>query len=136
MNAAPSTALPLGSSRTLSPTRLSRVDPEGPAHVVRLLNTVLAVVALRPGDRIKKEATGTAAVKDEVKEEVKTEVKTESGEGQKQDGAPGETTAADGGEEGEEEAEDEGEGAIDDDDDEVPFIEDIGWREVAGFIVM
>lgn len=135
MNAAPSTALPLGSSRTLSPTRLSRVDPEGPAHVVRLLNTVLAVVALRPGDRIKKEATGTTGVKEEVKEEPKPEIKNEAGEVANQDGTAADPTA-NGGDEVEAEVGDEGEGAIDEDDDEVPFVEDIGWREVAGFIVM
>lgn len=87
-SAAPSSALPLGSSNILSPTRLTRVDPSGPAHVVRLLNTVLAIVAITPEDKIEKE------VKDEVKEE-------------------------------EEE-----------DEDEVPFREEIGWREILGFVVI
>ncbi len=102
-NAAPSSALPLGSSRILSPTRLTRVNPSGPAHVVRLLNTVLAIVAIVPEDRIKKE----------------TEVKKEEA---KREGEEGEVKK----EEGEEE----------EDEDDVPYREEIGWREVLGFIVM
>lgn len=86
-HAAPTTALPLGLSRILSPTRLTRVDPLGPAHITRLLNTVLAVVHLVPGDRLRKEA------KEEMDE-------------------------------------------VEDGDDEVPYREEIGWREVAGFVVM
>ncbi|KAK4688997.1 polyribonucleotide 5'-hydroxyl-kinase, partial [Tremellales sp. Uapishka_1] len=92
-NAAPSSALPLGSSRILSPTRLTRVDPGGPAHVVRLLNTVLAVVNLVPEDKI---VSDKEIVKGEAKEEIGDE----------------------------------------DEDDEVPYKEEIGWREVLGFIVI
>lgn len=110
-NAAPSTALPLGSSRILSPTRLTKVDPSGPAHITRLLNTVLAVVHLTPGDRIVKDK------KVDVKEE-KVDVKSED------------TVKVEQGEEQDPPAEE------DDDDEEVPYREEIGWREVAGFIVM
>jgi hypothetical protein len=91
---------------------LTKVDPTGPAHVTRLLNTVLAVVAMTPEDRIKKDFKGKADIKVEVKAETEG---AEGGEGHE------------GGEEG---AED------DDDDDEVPFREEIGWRETLGFIVM
>ncbi|WWC71655.1 uncharacterized protein I206_105613 [Kwoniella pini CBS 10737] len=101
-NSAPSSALPLGSSRTLSPTRLTRVDPSGPAHVVRLLNTVLAIVDIKPEDRIKSDKKPKI-------EEVKTE---------------GEEI------EGQEEEEEE------EDMEEVPFVEEIGTREVLGFIVI
>lgn len=107
-SAAPSSALPLGSSHILSPTRLTRVDPGGPAHVVRLLNTVLAIVAITPEDRI-----DTSKKEEEVKDEVK--------------------------EEGEEEGEDVPDavaGKVDQEEDEVPFREEIGWREVLGFVVM
>lgn len=103
-SAAPSSALPLGSSHILSPTRLTRVDPGGPAHVVRLLNTVLAIVAITPEDRI---------TKSEVNEEVKEEQEEEG-----------------------EDVPDEVAGKVDQEEDEVPFREEIGWREVLGFVVM
>ncbi|WWD02415.1 hypothetical protein V865_000454 [Kwoniella europaea PYCC6329] len=103
-NSAPSSALPLGSSRILSPTRLTRVDPSGPAHVVRLLNTVLAIVDIKPEDRIKPETSPKVE-----------EVKAETGEG----------------EEVKEEQQEEEE-----DMEEVPFKEEIGTREVLGFIVI
>ena len=117
-NAAPSTALPLGESRIISPTRLTRVDPSGPAHITRLLNTVLAVVHLSPEDRIKKD--GQVKVKDEPAPEsegVKAE-EPSAGEG-------------DGGVAAEEEGEEE-----DMDEDEVPYREEVGWKEITGFIVM
>ena len=109
-NAAPTSALPLGSTRVLSPTRLSRVDPSGPAHVVRLLNTVLAIVAITPEDRLGKAQ--------EVKKEGSAEIVKAEGE-----------DAEDGQEEGQEPGEEE-------DEDEVPYREEIVWREVLGFIVM
>jgi polyribonucleotide 5'-hydroxyl-kinase len=87
------------------------VDPSGPAHITRLLNTVLAVVQLVPGDRIKKDKPAED-VKQEVKEEAKPEVEADGDEGVDQ-AMP--------------EVEDE---------EEVPFKEEIGWREVTGFIVM
>jgi len=119
-NAAPSSALPLGSSRALSSTRLSKVDPSGPAHVHRLLNSVLAVVHIIPGDRIiKQKPTG------DVKPEVKTEAE-ETGEGEEVKTEDVE------GEKGDELKVDEEQ----EEDDEVPYIEDVGTREVAGFIVM
>ncbi|WWC90798.1 uncharacterized protein L201_005735 [Kwoniella dendrophila CBS 6074] len=104
-NSAPTSALPLGSARILSPTRLTRVDPSGPAHVVRLLNTVLAIVDVKPEDRIKSDKAPKI-------EEVKAEV------------TEGEEVKA---EEAEEEEEDM---------EEVPFVEEIGTREVLGFIVI
>ena len=113
-NAAPSSALPIGSARILSPTRLTRVNPSGPAHVVRLLNTVLAIVAIHPDDRLKKDKDKEVK-KEEVKEKEENEgVKKEEGE----------------------EAEDGEEDDEDEDEDDVPYREEIGWREVLGFIVM
>ena len=120
-NAAPSSALPLGSSRALSSTRLSKVDPSGPAHVHRLMNSVLAIVHIVPGDRIIKEKPT------ESKPEVKPEVKVEGEEGTEELEGEGKV------EDGDAQAEDVDE---DDEDDEVPYIEDVGTREVAGFIVM
>lgn len=73
-NAAPTSALPLGSSHVLSPTRLTRVDPGGPAHVVRLLNTVLAIVRVDPEDRLE---TAKSKVKEEEGEKAEEEVKEE-----------------------------------------------------------
>lgn len=150
-HAAPSTALPLGSTRILSPTRLTRVDPTGPAHAVRLLNTVLAIVAINPDDRIPKTKPGQPEIK---VEETKGAVKVEEG-GEGEAGEAGEAAGAEGaeGQEGEvkvEEQPTEGDGAegqeegvaaededeVDEDEDEVPYREEIGWREVLGFIVM
>jgi polyribonucleotide 5'-hydroxyl-kinase len=125
-NAAPSTALPLGESRILSPTRLTRVDPSGPAHITRLLNTVLAIVHLSPEDRIKKEGQ-IAPVKEEPVPSAADA--TESGDAVKVE-AGGEEHKADaegGGAEEEEE---------DMDEDEVPYREEVGWKEITGFIVM
>ncbi|WVQ99907.1 hypothetical protein IAU59_007050 [Kwoniella sp. CBS 9459] len=122
-NSAPSSALPLGSSRILSPTRLTRVDPTGPAHVVRLLNTVLAIVQITPQDRITPAKTADEKVKTEVAND--EGVKKEAVEGD--EGAQGE-----GGEEGVGE-----EDVVEDmDAEEVPFVEEIGTREVLGFIVI
>jgi polyribonucleotide 5'-hydroxyl-kinase len=107
-NAAPTSALPLGSSRIFSRTKLSRVDPTGPAHVVRLLNTVLAVVAIHPADRLKVENAKQSEVKEEKTEGeagVEGDVKVEVADHE-------------------------------DEEDEVPYKEEIGWREVLGFIVM
>jgi polyribonucleotide 5'-hydroxyl-kinase len=97
---------------------LSKVDPSGPAHVHRLLNSVLAVVHIIPGDRIIKDKP-TGDVKPEVKPEVE-----ETGEGE-------EVKIEDGEKVDESKVDEE-----DDEDDEVPYIEDVGTREVAGFIVM
>ncbi|WVR07435.1 hypothetical protein IAU60_004476 [Kwoniella sp. DSM 27419] len=118
-NSAPSSALPLGSARTLSPTRLTRVDPSGPAHVVRLLNTLLAVVQVKPEDRLVTDKT-------KVKQEVKAEPTVGVVASADAEVAP----------EGEDVKEEEG---IEEDlgeDDEVPFKEEIGTREVLGFIVI
>lgn len=105
-SAAPTSALPLGSTHILSPTRLTRVDPGGPAHVVRLLNTVLAIVAITPEDKIVPE--------DKVKVEEEEEVKEEEGE----------------------DTLDAVAGKVELEEDEVPFREEIGWREVLGFVVI
>ncbi|ODN92739.1 protein Clp1 [Cryptococcus wingfieldii CBS 7118] len=104
-NTAPSSALPLGSSKVVSPTRLVKVDPSGPGHVVRLLNTVLALVQVKKEDWLNPE-------------EMKEEKEEHDGEGA--EGTEGEVK--------EEEQEDE--------DDEVPYKEEIGTREVLGFIVI
>lgn len=118
--------MPLGSSRILSPTRLTKVDPSGPAHVVRLLNTVLALVSILPEDRIPKVQKTENIVKPEIKVESKAE-----------------ETKPEGVEEGEsseevkkEKEQTEVELEVDEDEDEVPFKEEIGTREVLGFIVM
>jgi len=88
------------------------------------MNSVLAIVHIVPGDRIIKEKVD----KSEIKPEVKPEVKEEQGDGQV---GPG------GEEQGEVKMEDgEVVGGDEDEDDEVPYIEDVGTREVAGFIVM
>ncbi|ORY35433.1 hypothetical protein BCR39DRAFT_509714 [Naematelia encephala] len=132
-NAAPSTALPLGSSRILSPTRLTRVDPSGPAHVTRLLNTVLAIVAIDKQDRIPKikpEAT-TDNIKIETQSTEAVDVKIENPV-DNEDGQP----AEEGEGEQEEEAGDAQEQEDAEDEDEVPYIEEVGWREVLGFIVI
>lgn len=77
---------------------------------------MLAIVRIDPEDRIVKEQPAETVKADSA---VKTEplVKTENGE------TSGETAA-------EEEEED------DDEDEDVPLREEIGWREVVGFIVM
>jgi len=117
-SAAPSTALPLGSSHVLSPTRLTRVDPAGPAHVTRLLNTVLAIVAITPEDKI---APAAPAVKEEAEDAAAAEVKEEADEAKEEEG---------------EDVPDAVAGKVEEDEDEVPFKEEIGWREVLGFVVM
>jgi polyribonucleotide 5'-hydroxyl-kinase len=68
-----------------------------------LLNTVLAIVAITPEDRIDK----TEVKKEEVKEEPEGE-----------------------------DVPDAVAGAVDLEEDEVPFREEIGWREVLGFVVV
>lgn len=85
------------------------------------MNAVLAVVHVLPGDKIIKEQA--------VKEEVKPEVKPEEEVKAEQDGTG---TAAD----EQDTAPAEAEATAEEEDDEVPYIEDIGTREVAGFIVM
>ncbi|KAJ9125374.1 hypothetical protein QFC22_000334 [Naganishia vaughanmartiniae] len=131
--AAPSSALPMGSTRALSATRLTRVDPSAPANVHRLHNAVLGLVIVSDADKRedlppRKVKTSGEAVKQEngdatpattttdaqadaaVKEEDGKHVKTE-------DGA---------------EADDEEE----DEDEEPIWKEEIGWREVCGFLTI
>ena len=90
------------------------------------MNSVLAIVHIVPGDRIIKAKVD----KSEVKPEVKPEVKAEQEQGDGQVGPGGEEQGEVKMEDGEVVGEDE------DEDDEVPYIEDVGTREVAGFIVM
>ena len=125
-NAAPSTALPLGSTRILSPTRLTRIDPSGPAHITRLLNAVLALVAITPSDRIK--SAGDGGADPTIKEESEAKVEPKDGSNVKEEVGEGADAAH--------EAEGDNEGEEIDDEDEVPFREEIGYREVLGFIVM
>jgi polyribonucleotide 5'-hydroxyl-kinase len=87
------------------------------------MNSVLAIVHIIPGDRIHKEKPAG-----DLKPEIKPEVKAEGeGEGEQ---AEGEEVKMEDGEK------EEGHVEEDEEDDEVPYIEDVGTREVAGFIVM
>jgi polyribonucleotide 5'-hydroxyl-kinase len=103
------------------------------------LNTVLAVVHLVPGDRIRqppkevKDAKAGGEVVD-VKAEPEQDVKME-GAGEGGEDPAGHSSEVRGEGEG---ADEEGEGGNgeDEDEDEVPYVEEIGWREVTGFIVM
>jgi polyribonucleotide 5'-hydroxyl-kinase len=119
----------MGSTRVLSATRLIKVDPSAPANVHRLQNAVVGLVIVSDADKLEdlqtgqngvdgvKHEDGAAADGDEVKQEsepVKTE---EDGEAVKE-------------EEGAEDAEEE------DEDGEPVWKEEIGWREVAGFLTM
>jgi polyribonucleotide 5'-hydroxyl-kinase len=127
--AAPTSALPMGSTRVLSATRLTKVDPSAPPNVHRLQNAVVGLVVVSDDDKlpdavdgkhkgssVKQEDAGETPNVPEVKEEPETEPKTE-------DGATEDVKE-------EEEAEDE------DEDDEPIWKEDIGWREVCGFLTM
>ncbi|KAJ9103683.1 hypothetical protein QFC20_004686 [Naganishia adeliensis] len=126
--AAPSSALPMGSTRVLSATRLTKVDPSAPANVHRLQNAVVGLVVVSDDDKLPDAVDGktkNSSVKQEdavetseeppVKEEPETESKTE-------DGATEEPK--------EEEIEDE------DENDEPIWKEEIGWREVCGFLTI
>lgn len=102
------------------------------------MNAVLAIVHILPADKIVKEqdekAVGDASM---VKEEAKDESTALSGEDEQKppvDGQEGKDVKLD--ESGH--ADDEVKPDADDEDmdDEVPYIEDVGTREVAGFIVM
>ncbi|WVN90221.1 mRNA cleavage and polyadenylation factor Clp1 [Cryptococcus depauperatus CBS 7841] len=125
-NAAPSTALPLGSAKVLSPTRLTRVDPSGEGHVVRLLNKVLALVKIENEDRI------VPTVKEEKQEGQQSEEEATSKDGEEGNG--GERTEEEG--EGEVTRTEEQKEESLDEEDEVPFKEEIGTREVMGYIVI
>lgn len=99
------------------------------------MNAVLAIVHIQPGDKIVKEkdpanptlAAAPGVVKEEVKEENGKPVIKEEGTDIKSEEEVGEELGGDDQKMQEEE---------EDMDDEVPYIEDIGTREVAGFIVM
>ncbi|KAJ9093607.1 hypothetical protein QFC19_008274 [Naganishia cerealis] len=129
--AAPSSALPMGSTRVLSATRLTRVDPSAPANVHRLHNAVLGLVIVSEGDKredlppkkgrsgeaVKQEDSAAATIDghgdtSSVKQEGEADVKTEENA------------------EGDNEEEDE------DEDEEPIWKEDIGWREVCGFLTI
>ena len=86
-NAAPSSALPLGSARILSSTRLTRVDPSGPAHVVRLMNGVLGLVGVSSSDRV--DGKKVEEVKaEEVAEDGEAGLKEEEGEEEEEEEVP------------------------------------------------
>ena len=118
----------MGSTRVLSATRLTKVDPSAPANVHRLQNAVVGLVVVSDDDKLPDAVDGktkNSAVKQEdagetpdeppVKEEPET-VKTEDGAAEE----PNE----------EEDVEDE------DENDEPIWKEEIGWREVCGFLTM
>lgn len=118
-SAAPSSALPIGQQRILSATRLTRVNPASSPNIHRLQNVILGLVMVSEED--KRTDLPPRKVKAVKKEEVKEEVKAE-----------GDATApaADG--EVNTEVDDE-----DDDEEEEPiWREEIGWREVCGFLTM
>lgn len=102
------------------------------------MNAVLAIVHIQPSDKIVKakvDPATTSAVVGSVKDDIKDE-KPPLADGQPVSGEIDDDTKPevkdvdvdeDAGVQGEEE---------DDMDDEVPYIEDVGTREIAGFIVM
>lgn len=110
-SAAPSSALPIGKQRILSATRLTRVNPAASPNIHRLQNAILGLVMV--SDEDKRTDLPPRKVKEVKKEEVK------------QEGDIKEEVKA---EEGDEEEEEEEEEPI--------WKEEIGWREVCGFLTM
>lgn len=77
---APSSALPIGTARSITETILHKVDPTLPAHESHLLNAVLALVRVPAPSAAaadKKKEAGATAVK---KEEPDSEPAREAGE--------------------------------------------------------
>ena len=127
----------MGSTRVLSATRLTKVDPSAPASVHRLQNAVVGLVIVSDADKREdlqtgpdggvdgvkqEETTDTGDVPEAVKHESEAPLKTEeNGESVKE-----ETDAAEA-----EVEEEEGE-----EDGEPIWKEEIGWREVCGFLTM
>lgn len=118
----------MGSTRVLSATRLTKVDPSAPPNVHRLQNAVVGLVVVSDDDKLPdavdrknksssvKQEDATKADVSEVKEESETVPKTEDGDG--------------------EEVKEEDKAEDDDEDDEPIWKEEIGWREVCGFLTM
>lgn len=107
------------------------------------MNAVLAIVHIRPGDKIVKDKDATKPVtappSTSASISVKTEVKEEPTPGSNVSGEEVKPESAEGVKEEKQNGDEGGEGVKeeeDDMDDEVPYIEDIGTREIAGFIVM
>lgn len=151
---APSSALPIGKQRVLSPTRLTRVNPASPPSIHRLANAVLGLVMVSEDDKRtdlaplppKKTnvATKTAGVKKEEQEttgEVKKEDETGNGTGAvSSNGADTDVnvkTEEKPTEEQKAEEDNEDEDDEDEDEEQEPvWKEEIGWREVCGFLTM
>lgn len=124
----------MGSTRVLSATRLTKVDPSAPANVHRLQNAVVGLVVVSDADKredlqtvqngadgVKQEDTNIDAPEEFVKQESEAPVKTEeNGESVKEEEHAAEAEV--------EEDEDE--------DGEPVWKEEIGWREVCGFLTM
>lgn len=124
----------MGSTRVLSATRLTRVDPSAPANVHRLQNAVVGLVVVSDADKredlqtgqngadgVKQEDTIDNAPEEFTKQESEAPVKTEENGGSVK------------------EEEDTGEADVEEDeeeDGEPIWKEEIGWREVCGFLTM
>jgi len=120
-SAAPSSALPIGKQRILSATRLTRVNPASSPSIHRLQNAVLGLIMVSEED--KRTDLPPRKVK-EVKEVKAEEVKTD-------DTKPEGGVAAGMGDSVKPEEDD------DDEEEEEPiWKEEIGWREVCGFLTM
>jgi polyribonucleotide 5'-hydroxyl-kinase len=139
--AAPSSALPMGSTRVLSATRLTRVDPSAPANVHRLHNAVLGLVIVSDTDkredlppRKAKKSLVDGAVKQENGDGPTTTTTTTEAQGdtavKEEDGTGVVKT------EGNAEAHDNDDDEDEDEDEEPIWKEEIGWREVCGFLTM
>lgn len=149
--AAPSTALPIGKQTTMSPTRLTKVDPSTPATIHRLQNAILGLILVSDQDkRMDIPERKPKRVKKEVVEEMKEEMKGEEvdvkveGAVEKQDHSyvpikpEGDDAQVEGSEAtAEVKADDEEEDEDSDDEEEEPIWEErVSWREAAGFLAM
>ena len=120
-SAAPSSALPIGKQRILSATRLTRVNPASSPSIHRLQNAVLGLIMVSEED--KRTDLPPRKVK-EVKEIKAEEVKAED-------------TKTEGGVAAAHEIPVKPEEDDDDEEEEEPiWKEEVGWREVCGFLTM
>ncbi|KAG7530491.1 hypothetical protein FFLO_04981 [Filobasidium floriforme] len=108
-SAAPSSALPIGKQRILSATRLTRVNPAASPNIHRLQNAILGLVMV--SDEDKRTDLPPRKVKEVKKEETK------------QEGDVKEEVKAE-------------EGDDDEEEEEPIWKEEIGWREVCGFLTI
>ncbi|KAJ9109036.1 hypothetical protein QFC21_000362 [Naganishia friedmannii] len=135
--AAPSSALPMGSTRVLSATRLTRVDPSAPANVHRLHNAVLGLVVVSDADK-RQDLPPRKAKRSMVDEAVKQENGDGTAMAATATDAPGDTAVKE--EEGagvKTEGDADGDDDDEEDEDEEPiWKEEIGWREVCGFLTI